>query len=347
MDAVTMYLEAADLLLEDYKEISYFSEVFEAGDESIQEAQQKNAEIEKKSTSLLSKAITGIKAIFKRIRDLIDDVIAYVKADGTKKSQYQEFCEAIKNNPEFAKKKVTFKQYSIIAKQWNERLSAEEAQYRKIKDEELENKETFAKDIEAGWDKARAKILDKGKVVAKEVPVEFLIQEAKTCRDGALSARNKLNWYEMILGNLEKDLGKKEAKKVKRKLKMLSSRFALVRKLAGGLETEYLTWRDALKNVFSVDAVKNVLSRNKELRKDVAKAGIHAGAAIADVAGTGTALGVSDALEDKHKLKKYVKNHEKNIQKLKDVMVDESLREDQKRIYIKRNRAKIPKQNRY
>ena len=53
MDAVTMYLEAADLLLEDYKEISYFSEVFEAGDESIQEAQQKNAEIEKKSTSLL------------------------------------------------------------------------------------------------------------------------------------------------------------------------------------------------------------------------------------------------------------------------------------------------------
>ena len=38
MDAVTMYLEAADLLLEDYKEISYFSEVFEAGDESIQEA---------------------------------------------------------------------------------------------------------------------------------------------------------------------------------------------------------------------------------------------------------------------------------------------------------------------
>ena len=43
MDAVTMYLEAADLLLEDYKEISYFSEVFEAGDESIQEAQQKNA----------------------------------------------------------------------------------------------------------------------------------------------------------------------------------------------------------------------------------------------------------------------------------------------------------------
>ena len=76
-----------------------------------------------------------------------------------------------KNNPEFAKKKVTFKQYSIIAKQWNEILSAEEAQYRKIKDEELENKETFAKDIEAGWDKARAKILDKGKVVAKEVPV--------------------------------------------------------------------------------------------------------------------------------------------------------------------------------
>lgn len=343
MDAVTMYLEAADLLLEDYKEISYFSEVFEAGDESIQENQQKNAEIEKKSTSLLSKAITGIKAIFKRIRDLIDDVIAYVKADGTKKSQYQEFCEAIKNNPEFAKKKVTFKQYSIIAKQWNERLSAEEAQYRKIKDEELENKETFAKDIEAGWEKARAKILDKGKVVAKEVPVEFLIQEAKTCRDGALSARNKLNWYEMILGNLEKDLGKKEAKKVKRKLKMLSSRFALVRKLAGGLETEYLTWRDALKNVFSVDAVKNVLSRNKELRKDVA----NADATIADVVGTGTALGVSDALEDKHKLKKYAKNHEKNIQKLKDVMADESLREDQKRIYIKRNRAKIPNQNRY
>lgn len=343
MDAVTMYLEAANCLLDDYVEVSYFSEVFEGGDEKIQDTMKNNAEIEEKSVSLLQKALNAIKSIIKKIRGLIDDMMSYFKADSDTKSQYQKFCEEVKNNPEFAKKKVSFKEYSKIAKQWNEELAKEEAQYRKIKDDELENKPSIAQDLHNAWDTARGKIMSTGKIVAKEVAVEYLVQEAKTCRDGALSARSKLKWYETIIGNLENELGKKEARKVKRKLKMLSSKCSLVRKLAGGVETEYLTWKDALKNVFSASGISNIIIRNKDLRKDVGGTAASATATVAHIGVKGAIKGAEDARYADKTLKKYEKKHGKQIENLKKVMNDDKLRDDQKRTYIRRQREKIPK----
>lgn len=342
MDAVTMYLEAADCLLDDYVEVSYFSEVFEGGDEKIQDTMKKNAEIEEKSVSLLQKALNAIKGIFKKIRMLVDDMLTYFKADAGSKSEYQKFCEEVKNNPEFAKKKVSFKEYSKIAQQWNEELSKEEAQYRKLKDEELENKPSIAQDIHNAWDTARGKILDKGKVIAKEIAVEALVQEAKTCRDGALSARNKLRWYETIIGDLQNQIGAKEARKVKRKLKMLSSKCSLVRKLAGGVETEYLTWKDALKNVFSASGISNIVTRNKELRKDVSNATGSAVGTITHIGTKGAIKGAEDARYADKKLTKYEKTHDKQIENLKNVMNNEKLRPDQKKAYIRRQKEKIP-----
>ena len=339
MDAVTMYLEAADVLLDGYVEISMYSEVFEAGDEKIQEAMKSNAEIEEKSMNLIQKAIKGIKAMFAKIREIVDNVLSYLRADAGTKSEYQKFCDEIKNNPEFAKKKVSFKAYSEIAKQWQDELESEERQYRNLKDEELENKEGIAKDIENAWITARNKIKDVGKLAVKEIAVEALMQEAKTCRDGALSARNKLRWYETLIGSLEGELGKKEAKKVKKKMKRLSSRCSLIRRLAGGVEKEWLTWKDALKNVFSVSGTFDVLSRNKDIRKAV---GTTTGE-VARVGIKGAAKGVGDSIRADRKLTKYEKKADKQISKIKQVMNDENLRADQKATYLKRQKAKIPK----
>ena len=342
MDPVNMYLEAANCLLDEYSEISYFSEVFEGGDEKVQKAMEKNAEIEEKSVSLLQKAINGIKAIIKKIKEVINNMMEYLRADGSTKSAYQKFCDEVKNNPEFAGKKVSFKEYSKIAKQWDAELQKEEAQYRKLKDEELENKPSIANDLHEAWDKARSAIADKGKIVAKEVTVEYLLQEAKTCRDGAMSARNKLRWYETIIGNLENELGKKEARRVKRKLKRLSSRFSLVRKLAGGMETEYLTWKDALKNVFSVSGATDIALRNKSIRKPIEKVTGSVVGTAAHIASTGARKGAVDAYRANKKLTKYEKNHEEEIKKLKDVVNNKDLRPDQKQAYIRRKKAIIP-----
>ena len=343
MDAVTMYLEAADVLLDGYVEISMYSEVFEAGDEKVQEAMKSNAEIEEKSMNLIQKAIKGIKAMFAKIREIVDNVLSYLHADAGTKSAYQKFCDEIKNNPEFAKKKVSFKAYSEIAKQWQDELESEERQYRNLKDEELENKEGIAKDIENAWITARNKIKDVGKLAVKEIAVEALMQEAKTCRDGALSARNKLRWYETLIGSLEGELGKKEAKKVKKKMKRLSSRCSLIRRLAGGVEKEWLTWKDALKNVFSVSGVSDVLNRNKDIRKAVGTTVAKTTAEVARVGAKGAAKGAEDSYEADRKLTKYEKKAGKQISKIKQVMNDENLRADQKATYLKRQKAKIPK----
>ena len=169
------------------------------------------------------------------------------------------------------------------------------------------------------------------------------MQEAKTCRDGALSARNKLRWYETLIGSLEGELGKKEAKKVKKKMKRLSSRCSLIRRLAGGVEKEWLTWKDALKNVFSVSGVSDVLNRNKDIRKAVGTTVAKTTAEVARVGAKGAAKGAEDAYEADRKLTKYEKKAGKQISKIKQVMNDENLRADQKATYLKRQKAKIPK----
>lgn len=339
MDAVTMYLEASDVLLDGYVDISMYSEVFEGGDEKIQETMKSNAEIEEKSMNLIQKAIKGIKAMFAKIKEIVDNFFTYMRADKGKKSEYQKFVEAVKNNPEFAKKKVSFKTYSEIAKQWQAELEKEEGQYRNLKDAELENKEGIAKDIEQAWNTAREKIKDYGKLGVKEVAVEYLLQEAKTCRDGALSAQNKLRWYESIIGSLESELGKKEAKQVKRKLKRLSSRCSLVRKLAGGVEKECLTWKDAMKNVFSASGFSGIVERNKDIRKAVGSVGYEIGRGVIK----GTSKGVSDAYTADRKLTKYEKKNEKTIARIKKTLDDPSLRKDQRDKFIEHQRSKIPK----
>lgn len=326
MDAM-VYYEAADLLLDEYVEIPYYDAVFE----DVAEVEAKNADIEKKSESLIRKGINALRNFIERIRKTISDILAYFKSDAQTKSEYQRFLENVKNNKEFAGKKVSFKDYEAIANAYSNEMEREEAQYRKLKDEELENKPSLAKDISEAWDKARAKLPQVGKAVAKEVTVAYLMESAKRCQKKASQASTALHVYEMWVGDLESTLGKREARKVKFKMKMLNSRLGFVRKLAGGKNAEYLTWKDAVKNIFTNEGLTDLMKRNKDAKKMASKAGFE----LTRTNIKGTVLGREDARKDKERMSKLEKDNPKDIKKLNKIMENDKLRPDQKRQAIK------------
>jgi hypothetical protein len=212
----------------------------------------------------------------------------------------------------------------------------EEDKYRNMKDDELEKKPTIAKDLQEAWDKARQKLPEVGSIVAKEVTIQYLLESAKRCEKMAGKANTALRVYEMWMGDIEKDLGKKEAFMVKMKMKMLNSKLGIIRKLAGGKEKEYLTWKDALKNVFSTSGVMEVIKRNDKAAK------IAVGGKLEyerDVM-KGKAMGKEEAHKDQKALRKLQKNNEKDIKKLQDIRKNDKLRFDQKRQAIAVQREK-------
>jgi hypothetical protein len=330
MDAVTMYCEAAELLMQDYKEISYYSEVFEDAEEDV----KKNEEITTKSMNLLQKAAQAIRGILKKIRECIDDILAYFKADENTKNSYMSFLKKVKENPELGKKKMTYTDYSKLTTAMNAEVKREEQQYRSLKDEELENKPSIAKDVQEAWDTAREKIKQNGKGIAKEVTVQMALEYAKNCRESAIEAKSVLKQYEMWCGSLESQLGKKEAKKVRKQFNRLSSRFKILRKLAGGKEQEYLTWKDAIKNVMTPLGASlagaDIMKRNETVGKAVT--GTVKGATR--IAAKGSAMGGKDAFTDQQRLKALEKNKDKEIQKIRDTVSNTNLRDDQKERYI-------------
>lgn len=331
MDAM-VYFEAADMILDDYKDISYYSAVFE----DTEADQANNDAVIKKSQNLLQKGISALKRFINKIRQIVADIVAYFKADAGTKSAYQKFVENVKNNPEFAGKKVTFKDYTKIAEAWTAEMDDEENKYRGLKDEELQKKPTIAKDLQEAWDKAREKLPQVGALVAKEVTIQYLLESARRCEKMAGRANTALRVYEMWMGDIEKDLGKKEAFIVKLKMKMLTSKLGIIRKLAGGKEKEYLTWKDALKNVFSSAGVMEVIKRNDKAAK------IAVGGKLEyerDVM-KGKAMGTHEAHKDQRTLKKLQKNNEKDIKKLQEIRNNDKLRFDQKRQAIAVQHAK-------
>jgi hypothetical protein len=334
MDAM-VYLEAADLLLEDYKEISYYDAVFE----DVAADEKNNDEIVKKSQNLLQKGISAIRRLLEKIRNTIKDIMKYFKSDAQTRSAYDNFAAAIEQNREFAGKKVTFRDYEKIAKAWTEEMDDEENFYRGLKDEEIARKPSFEQDVSEMWGKAREKIGEYSKIAAKEVSVQYLLESAKRCQTMAEKANTRLKLYDTWIGSLEKDLGKREARIVKIKMRMLSSRLKIIRMLAGGKEKEYLTWKDAVKNIFTVDAVQEIVKRNFKVGKFGATNYLEFQRAKHE----GKNLGNKDAERDQKALSRLENHNKRDIKKLEKAFKNDKLNEAQKNQFMKVQRMKRDK----
>lgn len=252
--------DQVDALLDKYVEMSYYDEVFESTDEQL----AKNDALADKSESILKKMIEAIKRVFGKIKEMIDTMVSWVKSSGTEKTKYKKFVEECKNNPEFAKMKVTFKDYQEITDVYAKTLNKAESDYRSLKDEEIEQRpnvvERMKNDLEEGLKNAAAKVAtitkESGKELTASMTVQALLAKCKNSTAEAIAIKKFIDQDYLLLKIIEKELGKKEVKKFKRKVKILNIRARFLNRIGFGRQRHALTVSESIKAAISgVDAV--------------------------------------------------------------------------------------------
>ena len=335
MDACLGYLHEVDVLMESYIELPLYQDIFEATDPEVATATAKNAEIEEKSMNLLQKSLKLVRDIFGKIKEMIKTIFTWVGMSKDEKTVYAQFVEECKRNPEFAGMKVSIHDYRAINEEYNKTLKQYENEYTKIRGEEEEARPTLGKSIKEGLDKIKNKVAKIAAAEASAFTVEAVLNYAKACRENAAKVEFMLNFDIGLLDELEKQLGKKEIKKFKKKVKALQSKIPVVRYIAGGRQEQVKTLRDSLKetitNVREVAKIhgkaRNKNSAAAEDIKDVEKGVGKVGKAGVKFAGaTGKAV-----LEKRS----YVKNAYKRQMKLEKNTVaaaqKEALKENERR----------------
>lgn len=266
MDACLGYLHEVDVLMESYIELPLYQDIFEAADPEVATATAKNAEIEEKSMNLLQKALKFIRDIFDKIKEMIKTIFTWVGMSKDEKTAYAQFVEECKRNPEFAGMKVSIHDYRAINEEYNKTLKQYENEYSKIRGEEEEARPTLLKSVQEGLDKLKKKVATIAAAEASAFTVEAVLNYAKACRENAAQVDFMLEFDIGLLDELEKQLGKKEIKKFKRKVAALQSRSKLIRHIAGGRQEQVKTLRDSLKEtITSVREVAKIhgKARNK------------------------------------------------------------------------------------
>lgn len=270
MDVCTGYFHEIDVLLENYQELPLYQEIFEVADPEVGAVSAKNADIEEQSTNLLQKAINTIREIFKKIKEMVKTIFTWFGVSKDEKVAYQEFLKQCKADPELAKKKVTIRDFRKINAEYENTLKQYENQYKQEKDKEAELRPNLITDAQNALNNIKKKA---GNILAAEAAsftVETALTYAKACKENAATVDFMLEFDMGLLDEIEKELGKKETKKFKKKIKMLQSRSKFIRILAGGRKEQIMTLKDSIKDTLT--NVRSVLSMHRRAGNKESKA---------------------------------------------------------------------------
>lgn len=318
MDACMGYLREVDLLMEEYTDLSTYQDLFEAADDAVAKAIDKNDKITGKSESLLSKAIGAVKALIRKIKSMLSGIMEYFTASKGEREDFEAFCKRIKSDPSMAGKKVTIHDYREIMKQYDKVLGNAEKEYKAMKDEEVEQRETIGGVVQKELNSLKQKTMDIAKASGTFVTVEVAMEYARSCRGNAKKLRSIIAHDEELLDRLEKELGKKGVKRMKRDIKILSSRCGILRRILGGRHQQAYTLSDAVKDVMSSASNKSYATSEasaatrlaNDARKYAGKS--KAGEAVKSVAKTSAEIGRKSYLESR-KIKNNVNKETKAI----------------------------------
>lgn len=240
-----------DAMLEEWVEVPLYKQIFEADDPEANSKTTKAEEIGEQSVSLLQKMIAKIKAIFRAIKNAISNAFEYITAGKDERMKFEEFLEKCKNDPELRGKKITFHDYRDVINRMDKECADWEKEYRKFKESEAEDHPTLGKTAKEAVDKFGHDIKEIAEGEGISFAVEAAIEYAKQSKAHAWQVKKLLEMDEAFIGAIEKELGKKEAKKFRKKIKKLNSSLKILRFIAGGREKEVQTITGAINEVKS------------------------------------------------------------------------------------------------
>lgn len=268
MDLCISYLNDANNSINQIKELPLFESVFTEAEE-LEKIDDENSKASEKSVSLLRKALSVVKGIYDTIKQIIKDFVDYVKLSSSEKDQFKKFEEECKNNPEFANKKITVKNWKAIESAYNEAIGIAEKEIKEMSRRKDEARPNVLKYFKTSAEKAAG--------IAKDATIEITVQKAISIAKDSPKVAKQL--YDVMDSDnaftqqLEAELGEKQYKKTKKELKHLSSKIHLVRLLAGARKAKAKEETDNEKNIISqlwkvYKSTKNVTKRNDDA-KDV------------------------------------------------------------------------------
>lgn len=265
-----------------YKELPLYQEVFESEDEEVQETSSKNAEIEAQSTSLVQKMVATVKKLFNKAREIIRSVFEWLKSGKDERSAFRQFQKECKENPEFANKKVTMKEWKKINDIREKHLSSMEADYKALKDEEAESRETVLTDAQNVIKKMGKEVADITTSEGAAITMVGALNYAKQSQDHAARVQMMIDFDFGLIAALEKKLTSKEIRRFKRKLKGIQIRLKILNLIGRGRCEQAKSLRDCIADVTKkgTDMMKaqRIAMHNKATRgaaKDIA--GVAAG----------------------------------------------------------------------
>ena len=235
------YLSEVARLADEYTEIELYQAVFEA--EQIEPIQQKNEKIERDSQNLFQKAIAAIKAILKKTKDLIANCISWFTSSDEDKDKFKKFRDECAANPEFANMKISITNWKQIEASYQKAINAAESEYKAIKDGETVDRQGKLNGIMESLKKTAT-------AATTSVTVEAALRMAKDSVDNAAVIQTALDLDFGLINKLESEIGKKETKKFKNKIKALNSRFAFRRWIAGARESQGKKLKDCLSEIY-------------------------------------------------------------------------------------------------
>lgn len=163
-----------------------------------------------------------IKRAIRKIKEAISALIERIKTiflSKEEREKYEKFKEMAANNPEFANKKVTVADYRRITAMYQQALNEMD---KGIAEMERSNDD----DVDAIGDKVLAKadqvMTAVGKAAKNTITVDALLRMAQNNRKVAAWLTKELEKEDGYIKDLEAELGKAQAQKIKKKIKKYS-----------------------------------------------------------------------------------------------------------------------------
>lgn len=293
-----------------YKEVPLYQEVFESEDKEIQKTNETNNEIEAKSLTVVQRLVATIKKILNKAKEIINNIFNWFKATKDEQSAFRQFQKECKNNPEFANKKVTMKEWRKINDIREKHLSSMEADYKNLKDEEAETRESLLTDAQEVIKKMGKEIADVTTSEGAAITMVGALNYAKQSQQHAAKVQMMIDWDFGLMNALEKKLTSREIRRFKRKLKGIQIRLKILNLIGRGRCEQAKSLRECIADVTKKGSdmmkAQRIAMHNKATR----------GAAkdIAGVAG-GTVKDVGVGYAEKKARLKYLQHENKKIEK--------------------------------
>lgn len=194
---------------------------FEDGEEVVQNQENGN-----KSVGFLKKAINAVKEMIKRIVDSVTTFFQTMFMGKDEKDKFKKFKEAVKNDPEFAGKKVTVKDFRDISKRYQEALNVIDNGIAATQKAKADKAAQIAEQV---TNKAQAILKGVGDTTKAVFSVDTALRLAEGNRSIAKWINSKLNEESYAMRYIESQLGNERARDFKKRVESSTKLLSLHR----------------------------------------------------------------------------------------------------------------------